>query len=120
MHALSSAAVAVAVTRGCSRGELERCGCDRKVRGVSPEGESGVWASDPLSTLVSRHRSICLSLLLSAHNWKCADAVNIFLSVLQDSSGLGAVITFHMVWPSPKPSWMRQSVPRGCRQGDPS
>ncbi|KAL7887102.1 hypothetical protein AOLI_G00048230 [Acnodon oligacanthus] len=38
VHALSSAAVAVAVTRGCSRGELERCGCDRKVRGVSPEG----------------------------------------------------------------------------------
>ncbi|KTG03115.1 hypothetical protein cypCar_00017934 [Cyprinus carpio] len=30
VHALSSAAVAVAVTRGCSRGELERCGCDRK------------------------------------------------------------------------------------------
>lgn len=39
MHALSSAAVAVAVTRACTRGELERCGCDRKVRGVSPEGE---------------------------------------------------------------------------------
>ena len=39
MHALSSAAVAMAVTRACSRGELERCGCDRKVRGVSPEGE---------------------------------------------------------------------------------
>lgn len=39
VHALSSAAVAVAVTRACTRGELERCGCDRKVRGVSPEGE---------------------------------------------------------------------------------
>lgn len=39
MHALSSAAVAVAVTRACTRGELERCGCDRKVRGISPEGE---------------------------------------------------------------------------------
>ncbi|KAK7886894.1 hypothetical protein WMY93_026515 [Mugilogobius chulae] len=38
VHALSSAAVAVAVTRACTRGELERCGCDRKVRGVSPEG----------------------------------------------------------------------------------
>lgn len=41
VHALSSAAVAVAVTRACTRGELERCGCDRKVRGVSPEGEPG-------------------------------------------------------------------------------
>lgn len=41
VHALSSAAVAVAVTRACTRGELERCGCDRKVRGVSPEGELG-------------------------------------------------------------------------------
>lgn len=41
MHALSSAAVALAVTRACTRGELERCGCDRKVRGVSPEGEHG-------------------------------------------------------------------------------
>lgn len=39
VHALSSAAMAVAVTRACTRGELERCGCDRKVRGVSPEGE---------------------------------------------------------------------------------
>lgn len=39
MHALSSAAVAVAVTRACTRGELERCGCDRKVKGTSPEGE---------------------------------------------------------------------------------
>lgn len=43
VHALSSAAVAVAVTRACTRGELERCGCDRKVRGVSPEGESGFY-----------------------------------------------------------------------------
>lgn len=41
VHALSSAAMAVAVTRACTRGELERCGCDRKVRGVSPEGEHG-------------------------------------------------------------------------------
>lgn len=45
VHALSSAAVAVAVTQGCSRGELERCGCDRKVRGVSPEGGYYVHSS---------------------------------------------------------------------------
>lgn len=44
VHALSSAAVAVAVTRACTRGELERCGCDRKVRGVSPEGEHGFYS----------------------------------------------------------------------------
>lgn len=44
VHALSSAAVAVAVTRACTRGELERCGCDRKVRGVSPEGELGFYS----------------------------------------------------------------------------
>ncbi|KAK1795510.1 hypothetical protein P4O66_010667 [Electrophorus voltai] len=49
MHALSSAAVAVAVTRGCSRGELERCGCDRKVRGLSPEGFQWSGCSDNLS-----------------------------------------------------------------------
>ncbi|KAK2910088.1 hypothetical protein Q8A73_007803 [Channa argus] len=49
LHALSSAAVAVAVTRACTRGELERCGCDRKVRGVSPEGFQWSGCSDNLS-----------------------------------------------------------------------
>ncbi|KAG9344950.1 hypothetical protein JZ751_009490, partial [Albula glossodonta] len=66
VHALSSAAVAVAVTRGCSRGELERCGCDRKVRGVSPEGRT-------LPRLVS----LCMYLsenLLSGFQWSgCSD-----------------------------------------------
>ena len=60
MHALSSAAVAMAVTRGCSRGELERCGCDRKVRGVSPEGESkepsGILYRETSSALFHRER----------------------------------------------------------------
>ncbi|KAG8009964.1 Protein Wnt-4a, partial [Nibea albiflora] len=49
VHALSSAAMAVAVTRACTRGELERCGCDRKVRGVSPEGFQWSGCSDNLS-----------------------------------------------------------------------
>ncbi|XP_051575684.1 protein Wnt-4a-like [Myxocyprinus asiaticus] len=49
VHSLSSAAVAMAVTQGCSRGELERCGCDRKVRGVSPEGFQWSGCSDNLS-----------------------------------------------------------------------
>ena len=44
MHAVSSAALAMAVTRACTRGELEKCGCDRKVRGVSPEGEVGLYS----------------------------------------------------------------------------
>uniref|UniRef100_A0A8C4KEL2 Protein Wnt n=1 Tax=Dromaius novaehollandiae TaxID=8790 RepID=A0A8C4KEL2_DRONO len=33
IHAISAAGVAFAVTRACSRGELEKCGCDRKIRG---------------------------------------------------------------------------------------
>ncbi|MBN3281623.1 WNT4A protein, partial [Polyodon spathula] len=49
IHALSAAAVAFAVTRACSRGELEKCGCDRKVRGVSPEGFQWSGCSDNLS-----------------------------------------------------------------------
>ncbi|XP_062473116.1 protein Wnt-4-like [Pezoporus occidentalis] len=48
IHAMAAAGVAFAVTRACSRGGLERCGCDRKVRGVSPEGEGG-GCSDNLS-----------------------------------------------------------------------
>ncbi|CAF90635.1 unnamed protein product, partial [Tetraodon nigroviridis] len=49
VHALSSAAIAMAVTRACTRGELEKCGCDRKVRGVSPEGFQWSGCSDNLS-----------------------------------------------------------------------
>ena len=43
MYAISSAGVAFAVTRACSSGELEKCGCDRTVHGVSPQGEWGRW-----------------------------------------------------------------------------
>uniref|UniRef100_A0A670K0U5 Protein Wnt n=2 Tax=Podarcis muralis TaxID=64176 RepID=A0A670K0U5_PODMU len=49
VHAVSSAGIAFAVTRACSRGELEKCGCDRKVRGVSPEGFQWSGCSDNLS-----------------------------------------------------------------------
>merc|ERR1712130_730297 len=38
VHTISSAGVAHAVTRSCSSGELENCGCDRSLRGMSPEG----------------------------------------------------------------------------------
>ena len=38
VHAISSAGVAHALTRACSSGSLENCGCDRSLRGMSPEG----------------------------------------------------------------------------------
>ena len=38
LHAIASAGVARALTRACSAGELENCGCDRSLRGTSPEG----------------------------------------------------------------------------------
>ncbi len=38
VHAISSAGVAHALTKACSAGELENCGCDRSLRGTSPEG----------------------------------------------------------------------------------
>lgn len=38
VYAISAASVAYAVTRACSSGELEKCGCDRNVHGVSPQG----------------------------------------------------------------------------------
>lgn len=40
VYAISAASVAFAVTRACSSGELEKCGCDHNVHGVSPEGKS--------------------------------------------------------------------------------
>ncbi|NXH84791.1 WNT4 protein, partial [Edolisoma coerulescens] len=51
IHAISAAGIAFAVTRACSCGELHKCGCDRKSRGASPEGEGGRWSgcSDNLS-----------------------------------------------------------------------
>lgn len=45
VYAISSAGVAFAVTRACSSGELEKCGCDRTVHGVSPQGKCGRWGS---------------------------------------------------------------------------
>lgn len=41
VYAISSAGVAFAVTRACSSGELDKCGCDRTVQGVSPQGKYG-------------------------------------------------------------------------------
>ena len=46
VHAISAAGVAHALTRACSAGELEDCGCDRTVRGASPEGFQWAGCSD--------------------------------------------------------------------------
>lgn len=36
LYAVSAASVAFAVTRACSRGELDECGCDNRVRQRRP------------------------------------------------------------------------------------
>ncbi|KFM60681.1 Protein Wnt-4, partial [Stegodyphus mimosarum] len=46
VHAISAAGVAHTVTRACSSGALGRCGCDRTVRGYSPEGFQWSGCSD--------------------------------------------------------------------------
>ena len=38
VHAISAAGLAHALTRACSSGRMDDCGCDRSVRGVSKEG----------------------------------------------------------------------------------
>lgn len=38
VQAISSASVLHTVTRACSRGELERCGCDKTLSGLSADG----------------------------------------------------------------------------------
>jgi len=43
VHAISAAGVAHALTRACSAGELDDCGCDRTVRGGAP-GDGFQWA----------------------------------------------------------------------------
>ena len=46
VHAISSAGVSHAVTRACSSGQLDRCGCDRTIRGKSPKGFEWAGCSD--------------------------------------------------------------------------
>ncbi|CAJ0924709.1 unnamed protein product [Ranitomeya imitator] len=49
VYAISSAGVAFAVTRACSSGDLEKCGCDRTVHGVSPQGFQWSGCSDNIA-----------------------------------------------------------------------
>ncbi|CAM9941826.1 unnamed protein product [Lampetra fluviatilis] len=49
VYAVAAAAVAHAVTRGCSSGELDKCGCDRTVSGTSPEGFQWSGCSDNIA-----------------------------------------------------------------------
>ena len=66
VHAISSAGVAHALTRACSSGELENCGCDRSLRGTSPEGfEVRIMTKTGLDVLceVKRHLITLLRLI---------------------------------------------------------
>ncbi|XP_068240095.1 protein Wnt-4-like [Palaemon carinicauda] len=53
VHAISSAGVAHAITRRCSTGELDDCGCDRSVRGVTQHGFRWSGCSDNIAYGVS-------------------------------------------------------------------
>uniref|UniRef100_A0AAU7EB66 Protein Wnt n=1 Tax=Terebratalia transversa TaxID=34513 RepID=A0AAU7EB66_TERTR len=46
VHAISAAGVAHSVTRSCSTGRLDRCGCDRTIRGRSQKGFLWAGCSD--------------------------------------------------------------------------
>ncbi|XP_013383731.1 protein Wnt-4 isoform X2 [Lingula anatina] len=49
VHAISAAGVAHSVTRACSSGELEKCGCDRTINGKSPDGFTWSGCSDNIA-----------------------------------------------------------------------
>ena len=46
VHAISAAGVAHSVTRACSKGDLQTCGCDGTVKGRSSEGFEWSGCSD--------------------------------------------------------------------------
>nr|ADF31339.1 WNT4a [Perionyx excavatus] len=49
VHAVSSAGVAHSVTRACSSGALDRCGCDRSIYGRSANGFEWAGCSDNIA-----------------------------------------------------------------------
>lgn len=46
VHAISAAGVAHSVTRDCSSGKLDKCGCDRSIQGNSGKGFQWAGCSD--------------------------------------------------------------------------
>ena len=46
VHSISAAGVGYEVTRSCSSGDLQKCGCDRTVTGTSDEGFTWSGCSD--------------------------------------------------------------------------
>ena len=91
VHAISSAGVAHAVTRSCSSGELENCGCDRSLRGMSPEGFQvrGIWSRSMVMS-----RSICLNMSRSMINRISRDITILrrFISSISSSMSRGISI----------------------------
>ncbi|RUS80293.1 hypothetical protein EGW08_011931, partial [Elysia chlorotica] len=49
VHSISAAGVAHAVTQACSSGQLQRCGCDRTVRGQDQDGFEWSGCSDNIA-----------------------------------------------------------------------
>lgn len=49
VHAISAAGVAHSVTRSCSSGDLQKCGCDRTVSGSSNDGFMWSGCSDNIA-----------------------------------------------------------------------
>lgn len=114
MYAISSAGVAFAVTRACSSGELEKCGCDRTVHGVSPQGEWGRWGGRDwvAGGAWVGHLGQALT-----HPWSRVPPA---LPPTQASSGQDARITSPMGWPSPSHSWTSARGARGPHPAGPS
>ena len=75
VHAISSAGVAHALTRACSKGELENCGCDRSLRGISPEGfQVCNKKRAPVNTIIENHNN--------NHNPLCKNMIIFPLAIL--------------------------------------
>ena len=104
VYAISSAGVAFAVTRACSSGELEKCGCDRTVHGVSPQGECGRWGGREWED-----RGLALTHPRPPNTHPP-----------QASSGQDARTTSRTVWPSHSRLWTCGREARGPRPAGPS